>query len=187
MRQLYIIRHSKVQIDPSTNPTNWTLSDEGIHEARQLALRENWDHLKILYHSPEPKAEQTASIIAEIIGAQCKVHHGLRELEMNAGFLQPAEFQTKVSDFLMGKADPDFEDYEEAQQRIQGAVDFILNETNESTGIVSHGRIITALFSHLFHRRITPVEWKSIKLPDLSVIDIPEWRVVRGFFNTEHK
>ncbi|MGC5327250.1 histidine phosphatase family protein [Brevibacillus sp. SYSU BS000544] len=184
MKQLYMIRHSKVQIDPTTEPTHWTLSDVGIQAAREMALREDWHHLKMIYHSPEPKAEQTAKIVAETIGATCKVHHDLRELEMRTGFLSASDFQMKVSEYFMGKPDPDFEDFQAAQKRIRKAVASILDETNESVGIVSHGRIITAFYSDLLGRRITSEEWKSIRLPDLSVIEIPTWKIVRGFFST---
>ena len=39
------------------------------------------------------------------------------------------------------------------------------------------------LFSCLFKRRMTVREWKSIQLPDLSVIDLDTWTVSRGFFS----
>lgn len=183
MRQVYIIRHAKVQMNPSSDPTKWILSDEGIKDTRLLALRENWNHLKLLYHSPEPKAEQTAAIIAEMIGAECKVHPDLRDLEMRTGVLPTEEFQSRVCDYLLGKSDLDFENYEAAQLRIRNAVHTIVNETDGSVGIVSHGRIITAFFSDLLERRMTPEEWRSITFPDVSVIDIPKWKIVRGFFS----
>ena len=51
-----------------------------------------------------------------------------------------------------------------------------------SIGVVSHGRIITVLFSALCGVRLGGAAWKSIRLPDVAVIDLDTSCVEAGFF-----
>jgi 2,3-bisphosphoglycerate-dependent phosphoglycerate mutase len=48
-----------------------------------------------------------------------------------------------------------------------------------SVVMVTHGRILTVFFSKWFGRRLTGEEWRSIQLPDLSVIDWTTRKVER--------
>ncbi|MDB5084168.1 MAG: hypothetical protein JWN30_1054 [Bacilli bacterium] len=180
---LYVIRHAQVEIDPNVPAQEWPLSKEGERSTLELIAAESWPDVSTIYHSPEPKAEQTATIIADALSLKMESHLALRELQINTGFLSSAEFEHRVGAFLEGCPDPDFEDYELAGNRIeQGVKDIVRRAGGVSTAIVSHGRILTVWFSRLKGRRLTAAEWKSIKLPDLAVIDVDTWTVKSGFF-----
>lgn len=182
MGKLYVIRHSEVLVQPELAPEQWRLSDAGRILAKTLSEEEQWSDVRLVYHSPQPKAQETASILAGEIGVPVKEVQGLQELSMNTGFLSPAEFRQRVGDYLSGRPDPDFEKYGEAMLRIVGTFQDIVRELNGSSGVVvSHGRILSVFFSYLLGRRITVDEWQSMKFPELSVIDINTWRIERGF------
>jgi broad specificity phosphatase PhoE len=55
-------------------------------------------------------------------------------------------------------------------------------EAGKSVAVVSHGRILTVLYSYLLGHRLGEKEWQSISLPDLSVINLETNTVESGFF-----
>jgi 2,3-bisphosphoglycerate-dependent phosphoglycerate mutase len=183
MSKLYIVRHAQVAVDPNSPAHLWPLSEAGKRAAEELAARENWDDVYRVYHSPEPKAEQTAQIIAKRLKVGTAREEDLRELHADLGFLPAEQFHARVAAYLSGYVDPAFENYDSAVARIDACVKRIAREAGgRSVVVVSHGRILTAFFSKLLGRRLTGEEWRSIKLPDLSVIDLATWKVERGFF-----
>lgn len=185
MTSIYVVRHAQVKVEPEVASHLWELSEEGRDAAEELARGESWEDVAWIYHSPEPKAEATARVIAEVAGGmELRMHPDLRELEMRTGYLSAAEFQGRLQQYLVGAEDPDFEPFEEAAARIERCVREIVEEAaGRSVAIVSHGRILTALYSRLLGRRLTIEEWRSIRMPDVSVIDTETWQVKRGFLS----
>lgn len=183
MAKLYVVRHSQVNTDFSVPSSEWRISEDGIRATKDLAVSENWEGVYGIYHSPEPKAVETARIIGKFTGTPVKAMEDLHELRIPA--ISPAkEFVRRVGAYLDGFPDPEFEDWEHATQRIIGCVQKIISEAQgRSVAMVSHGRILTVLFSHILRRRMSVTEWQSIRLPDLSVIDSDTWTVERGFFS----
>lgn len=183
MSMLYIVRHSIPAIDPTVAAEHWSLSDAGARAAQQLGELPCWQNVDIIYSSPEPKALQTAEAIARQWGTGVIIEYDLRELQMKPIWLDNVDFVKKVGDYLEGADDPDFEPYDQAQQRIVDCVKrLIQSHPDQSIAIVSHGRILVAFFSHLFGRRVGRQEWRSIKMPDLAVVDLAGSQVVSGFF-----
>ncbi|RLQ93315.1 histidine phosphatase family protein [Falsibacillus albus] len=182
MPKLFVIRHAQVCIVPSLPSHQWELSEEGAISARKIALQTDWEDASIIYHSPERKAMQTAAAIGIEKTLVLREEEDLRELEMNSGFLKKEDFQSKVGEYLMGKGDHDFEEYWSAQERIVNCVKNLVDRhKGSSLAIVSHGRILTAFYSFLLRRRLGVQEWQSIKMPDISVIDLETWMVIDGF------
>lgn len=182
MAKLYIVRHAQVNIDFSVPSSQWVISEDGISATEDLVLNESWSEVRHIYHSPEPKAVATAHIISELTGIKTTVMDGLHELRIPT--INPAEeFVRRVGTYLAGYPDPEFEDWDMATNRIVGCVQNIVSQANgNSVAMVSHGRILTVLFSHFLNRRMTVDEWQSIRLPDLCVLDLDTWTVERGFF-----
>lgn len=183
MSKLFIVRHAQVTVDFNIPASDWSISAEGIQSTRDFALQESWSVIPLIYHSPENKAVDTAKTISEVSGVPTKVADDLRELKIPT--IQPHdEFLRRVGEFFAGSNDPEFEDWGVATERIVNCVQGIVrNEKGNSVAIVSHGRILTVFFSHILKRRMTVDEWQSIRMPDLSVIDLDSWTVERGFFS----
>ena len=183
--KLYVVRHAQVAVQPHVRPEEWQLSEEGIAAAQMLARRSEWADVELaaVYHSPQRKTAQTAAAISGVLGIPALADEDLSELRMDCGFLGTAEFERRVGRYLEGGRDPAFEDYGRAQERVVGCVRRILSANGDgSIAIVSHGRILTVLFSALCGVRLGSSEWRSIRMPDLSVVDLDEEVVTQGFF-----
>jgi 2,3-bisphosphoglycerate-dependent phosphoglycerate mutase len=180
---LYAARHAQVAVRADAPREEWHLSPEGAESARRLAREGRWEGVAVLHHSPEPKAAETAAAIGEVLGARLVPAPDLRELHMDPVFLPTDVFERRVGAYLGGAADPGFEDYAEAQRRVLACVRAVVaGAAGRPAAIVSHGRLLTVLFSALCGERLGAAEWRSIRLPDLSVVDLAAGHVVRGFF-----
>lgn len=187
MPKLFVIRHAQVNVDFDMPATQWNISAEGIASTRELALTESWEGVSRIYHSSERKAVSTAQIISEVSGIPTAVADGLGELTVP--IIHPhKEFVRRVGAYLAGYNDPEFEGWDEAAKRIVNYVQNIVRvEDGQSVAIVSHGRILSVLFSHILERRVTVDEWQSIRFPDLAVVDLDTWVIERGFMAERQK
>ena len=143
-----------------------------------------WASVAGIYHSPAPKAAQTAQIIARRWRLPTYAKEDLREMEIQ-GYIMPEQFVHIVGDHLAGVASSSLlEDYALAQQRIVRCVQRLaVINAGRSFAIVSHGRILTALYSHLLGYRLGREAWQSLRMPDLSVINLATWQVEAGFLS----
>ena len=64
MPQIVLITHSEVIADPLAPPKQWVLSAEGRDLCRPLAIALRMHKLDLLISSDEPKAIETAQLIA---------------------------------------------------------------------------------------------------------------------------
>jgi len=60
--------------------------------------------------------------------------------------------------------------------------DILRESAGKAVMVVSHGLVITVLYSYLIGPGLDPNGWKSLKMPDLSVIDLDTCMVERGFY-----
>ncbi len=181
--KLLVVRHAQVVIEPEVAPERWNLSAEGETSARRLADDPDWADVGRIWYSPQPKTAQTARVIAAARGLPAEAAPDLAELTMDVGFLGTTEFERRVGAYLEGADDPVFEPYAAAEQRVTRCVrDILLRSAGQDAAIVSHGRILTVLFAALCGERLDREAWRSIRLPDLSVVDLTAGVVERGFF-----
>ncbi len=183
--KLFAVRHAQVVVEPLIRPEEWRLSAAGIASACALARRPEWAGAGVaaIHHSPQHKTAQTAAAMRQVLAIPTFAEADLVELRMDCGFLGTEAFEARVGHYLEEGRDPAFEDYERARERIVGCVRRILSaaRVGHSVAIVSHGRILTVLFSALCGVRLGHREWKSIQMPDLSVVDLEAETVTHGF------
>jgi broad specificity phosphatase PhoE len=82
--RIYLIRHGATTLskeDRFAGATDVDLSDEGIQQVRNLALRLADDHITAVYSSPMRRTLQTASIIGQPHGLKPTKREGLREID----------------------------------------------------------------------------------------------------------
>jgi broad specificity phosphatase PhoE len=156
-------------IDPAIPAREWHLSAEGQLRCRQLAARlVNFNPRRIV-SSLEPKALETAQIVAEILRIPYGSAAGLHE-HVRSGVMHTSQevFEASVKVFF---DQPDQlvygdETADQAHARFSQAVKSIQDRYSGPTplAIVSHGTVIS-----LFVGRACSVEpfyvWKSLKLP----------------------
>lgn len=180
-RLIYLMRHAAVDVAPETPPRAWRLSQQGRSDALALARSESWSGVGAIWSSGEAKAQETAQIISAEIGVRTAVEEALGELRFDAGYLSKADFELRVGNYLEGADDVDFEPYAEARDRIVSCISDLCLRTEGHLAVVSHGRIITVLLSHLLNRRLGRREWGEIGFPDLTVLNLETRMVSRGF------
>jgi broad specificity phosphatase PhoE len=158
----------------------WRLSDEGRARCIPLAAYLATYEPAIVATSAEPKATETARIVAEHLSTPLEVIEDLHENDRtNLGWLGSEELEATIARFF---AEPDRhimgnETADEAYARFAAAVDDVCARYPAGNiVIVAHGTVIT-----LFVSRLTGQEpfsfWKRLGLPSFVVLSLPDHTV----------
>src|SRR5215216_2990609 len=150
---LILVKHSLPEIIKELPAHEWHLSKEGRSRAEQLAERLISYHPQVLVSSTEPKARETAEIIAGKLQVRMYVIENLHEhVRSRTGYLSKTEFQRSIREFFANPDELVFgnETADAAHARFSKEVHSILNKyTKETTVIVSHGTVISLFVSRL--------------------------------------
>jgi broad specificity phosphatase PhoE len=142
---MILVRHSQPEILPHTPPAQWPLTAEG--RARCFALAKQLAGLtpSAVYSSPEPKAMETAEILAGELGLQCTEIPELAEHDRsNVAFLTQSEFEAGIQACFQNPEQRVFglESAAEALSRFQLAVGTIIGQTPAPL-LVTHGTVMS--------------------------------------------
>ena len=137
--------------------------------------------LDILFSSVEPKAVETAQIIASACEVELNLGEGLQEHDRsNVPFLSRPEFESAVQEFFKQPDTLVFgrETANQAHERFSGVITSLLEEyKDQDVVIVAHGTVIS-----LFVSRLTGASafflWEKLGLPSFVVIDIDATRLI---------
>jgi len=180
MHRLVLIKHARPQVDPAVPSEEWTLGPEGRDAAARLAQRLSGQSFPRLYTSDEPKALQTARILAQTLGAPVEQVSDLREHDRrNVPHMDSREFISLIALFFKepGRLVLGDETADEAAERFLFAVDGILKREAGDVAIVSHGTVIS-LFAHR-RARVEPFGlWRRMGQPSLITFDTTSWKVL---------
>jgi broad specificity phosphatase PhoE len=181
MPNLILVRHSLPEIIPSLPAHQWRLSEAGRARCNQLAGKIRAYSPQVVVSSLEPKAQETAQLVADRLGLVSYTAEGLHEHERTkAQWTGQAEFERKVAEFfeypqqlVMGE-----ETASQASDRFAGAVMAqIEKHPGSNLAIVAHGTVMA-----LFVARTINVEpflfWKRLGLPAFVVFALPEMALV---------
>ena len=95
------LTHPQVQIDPAVPVALWTLSSVGRKRVNALAQARWLSGTTRLIASGEPKALETAEILAAALGLVVEVREAMHENDRSeTGFLPPGEFEAVANDFF---------------------------------------------------------------------------------------
>ena len=173
-KYLILVKHSLPEIVEGLPAREWKLSEVGKERAQRLADQLLRYQPEVLISSVEPKAMETAEIIAEKLGLPVYVVEGLHEHERNnVPFLPKDELQKAVKEFFSKPTELVFGDEtaEQSHERFERAVRPVLNYYQGKTVVlVTHGTVIS-----LFVSRLTGIHdfslWNELGLPSFVVID----------------
>ncbi|GAC1632508.1 MAG: hypothetical protein NVS4B11_33370 [Ktedonobacteraceae bacterium] len=180
MRKLFLIRHAQPQVTPGIPARLWPLAPKGREGAQQLAQRIAADLQSTrLFASPEPKAHETAQIIAHHLSLPMETVEGLREHEReHTPFLGKEAWEATLIDFFSRPTELIFgdESAHQALQRFSAAVEkSVAGNPHGNVAIATHGTVLT-LFVAYHNPQIDAVAfWRSLKLPDFIVLNLPEF------------
>lgn len=175
--RLILVKHAMPAIEPALTASLWALSEQGRADAMRLAE-------ELLPHAPsrmlssvEPKAAETARVVAERIGVVPETRPGLHEHDRrNVGFLGEDAFHAAVADFFRRPSElvMGLETADEAAARFESAVDGLMLEPPAgATVVVAHGTVIS-----LYLARKVGLEpyglWRRLGLPSYAVLSWPD-------------
>lgn len=176
MRKVILIKHPPPEVVPGVPPERWTLSEKGRALCLPLADKLAAHEPAVVISSEEPKAAETARLVAEDLGVPWRTAPGLHEHDRsNVPHLRSGEFISMVelffrkpSELVLGRETAD-----EARDRFEAAVLRAAAEHPEgNVAIVSHGTVIALLLGYRNGR--TPFEvWRAMGLPSYAVLDWP--------------
>ena len=175
-KYLILVKHSLPKIVENQPANEWVLSDEGRVLAKKLAVQLNRFQPELVISSVEPKAKQTAEIIAAEHGLELQFVEGLHEHDRSkVGYLHRDQFQAAVREFFKepGRLIFGSETADGCHARFQRAVQSIMDQNLDTTVvIVAHGTVIS-----LFVSRLTGMSdwllWNDLALPSFIVVDVP--------------
>ena len=178
---LYLVRHAHTQ--PTALPVEtWPLSEQGIQQAHKLAGLPFWHDVHLICSSWEPKAIQTAQIVAERRCLPIEPVFDLRELRRTKGPVP--DYAAAVCEVLENplKSFQGWEPAGEAQTRIMTAIERLLMlHEGETLAVVSHGLALTLYVAYLTGAAPTLDLWHSLPFASATQVD-PDARIVLNRF-----
>jgi broad specificity phosphatase PhoE len=174
-KHLILVKHSVPEMETDRPAHTWRLSAEGRFRAQRLAAELRDFAPEVLVSSDEPKARETAEILAEQLNLDLQLLPELHEHDRaNVSFLPRHLFELSVHEFFQRPGELVFgrETADEAYARFYRAVHTVLDENrNQTVLVVSHGTVIS-----LFVARLTgssPLElWQRLGLPSFVAMDL---------------
>ena len=190
MHTLILIKHSKPEIKADVPAKLWNLSTEGRERATNLAKALARYSPQTIVSSDEPKAIQTAQIVADIHHIPHHVAQNLHEHDRSNVLANDgqAQFEAKVAAFF---DQPDelvygLETATTALSRFSQALDETISRFPVDTlAVVTHGTVITLYVAKACGIDPFPF-WKSLQLPSYVVLSMPTKRLVEVVPSIEH-
>ena len=162
---MLLVRHSAPELDPSVPSEEWRLSEGGRLRCRALAERLAEQRPQALVASTEPKARETAELIAPALGLDVQLSDGLREsARRTVGWLGPDEIDRGIRELFERRDEVVFgeESASAALARFEAAVDPL----PDTAVVVTHGTVLSLYVAARTGR--DPYElWRSLDLPDV--------------------
>jgi broad specificity phosphatase PhoE len=171
---LILVKHAPPQITPEVASNRWVLSAEGRARCEWLAGALAEQGVAALYSSLEPKALETAALVAIRLGLEVRPRPGLQENDRTGlGFDTADGIRARIrrffdapSEHVMGE-----ETAAEAFDRFEAAVLAARAETpGQTIAVVAHGTVLTLLVAK--YNPISAFEfWGGLGLPSFVILD----------------
>lgn len=175
VKYLILVKHSLPEVKENVPSRKWILSEEGRRRTRELAGKLASYQPELIISSVEPKARETASILAENLGLEFQEVEGLHEHDRSGSPYYPKdEFQNLIQEFFDKPSELVFgnETADIALGRFRQAADFLLSSYGEKNlVIVAHGTVISLYVAWLTGCNGYDL-WKELGLPSFVVLDI---------------
>jgi broad specificity phosphatase PhoE len=177
MPKLILVKHSVPEIDPTLPARLWHLSEVGRLRCDTLADRLADYSPDAVVSSIEPKAVETAQIIAHRLGLPLETREELHEHERDGvGFLSSEQFEASVARFFENPRKLVFgeETAEQAYLRFAEEVSGVIEVyPDENIVVVAHGTVITLFVAYA--TGLEPLSfWKRLGLPSFVVLSLPK-------------
>jgi broad specificity phosphatase PhoE len=184
MRRLVLVRHSVPEIRREVPAGQWRLSPDGVARARAFSRQLQPAGASRVFTSVEPKAVETARVLAGEWGLAVEEVAGLHEHERpQAQMLSREAFEQKIRDLFARPGELVFgaETAEQARRRFTMAVMRLVARSSEDVVVVTHGTVLA-----LFVAEVAGLEpfafWKRQQMPFAVTLGLPELKVEETTF-----
>jgi broad specificity phosphatase PhoE len=183
MSKLYLIKHAMPELDPNVPAPDWRLGARGRALSELLAQKLGAYPLDVIVSSVEPKAIETAQIVAARLGKPFEIGEDLHEHERrNEPFTTRDNFEARVAEFF---AKPNelvlgSETANQAHARFANAIARVIEKhPQKNIAVVAHGTVISLFVART---QASPFEfWKRLGLPSIVVLDVGCWTLEVGY------
>lgn len=174
-KYLILVKHSLPQIADDRPAHTWNLSAEGQLRSHRLAEQLESFEPEIIVSSNEPKAKETAEILAIHFQLDMQIISDLHEHDRsNVPYLTDNAFQASIREFFQR---PDElvlgnETANQAHARFYRTVHSVLKDHQNKTVLtVSHGTVISLFVSRLTGSSDLEL-WSQLGLPSFVALDL---------------
>jgi broad specificity phosphatase PhoE len=178
-RTVLLVKHAQPEMNASAPPREWVVGARGEEQSRDLARRLRPYVPISIVSSPEPKAMQTARIVAGELGVHFQTLDGLEELDRPSlpivsrdehHRLNAPIFETR-SVPVLGRESADA-----ALRRFNAALAraFTLTATSQPLVVITHGTVISLFVEQQTGRDAFEV-WKSLECGEFVTLEVADW------------
>lgn len=179
-RSLILVKHSLPAVNPFVDAHQWTLSAEGQRRSERLAESLSQYHPSWIFGSPEPKAWETAHIVAQQLELPLESVEGLHEhLRRTTPYMERYRFEKAVRTFFEQPEQLVFgeETARQSLERFSAAVDYCLQlRPDETLVVVAHGTVIS-LYLHALCGMDAFGTWQRLGMPSYARLLLPSMRL----------
>ena len=187
--RLILVRHAQSRIDPSRNPREWGLSEEGQAGARRLAALGLFDRADAFYAGAEPKMIETLDPVATARDRRVQADPDFGETHSEGWIGSPDEFNAIVRRLFEAPDTPPAPGWETgtAARRRFGAAVERLRQFHEppanrdrvlpaTVAIATGGRMLMTYLSGPLDWSAVEAfaQWQRLRMPDLAVLELDE-------------
>jgi broad specificity phosphatase PhoE len=178
---LILVRHAAVAVDTAVSAHKWELTENGRLQTTHLANTLQPYAPNRIFTSPEPKAQQTAAVLAAQWQIPCPVQSGLEEHNRQGEpYLSHERFLQKITSLLARPDELVFgrECGTAARMRWETAVSQLNQQyPQETLVIVTHGTVLTlALAAH--NPDLRPFTfWQQLTMPAAIIANRHTFRI----------
>ena len=167
---LILVRHGRPAIDPDTPPNTWPLCPEGAETCTKLAERIVAYKPTAVVSSPEPKAQQTAEILAAKLGLTVELDPGLHEHKrQHLSFGTEEEFRARIAKVFADPKTP-LPGGESAHQAAERLAKALASHHGAPLLAVTHGTVLSYYLAERLGLDAHDL-WRSLHMPDAFVLD----------------
>lgn len=166
---LILVRHAEPAVDPATSPSTWRLTEASRSAAAALAEQLAGFAPVAAVSSPEPKALETAQIIARRFGLPVAIDTGLVELHRpGLPFGTRAEFEARMASFFRAPNEPFFggESANEARARFVAA---LARFPQRPLLVGTHGTMLSVYVAEVAGLDAFDL-WRGLAMPEAFVL-----------------
>jgi broad specificity phosphatase PhoE len=167
------------ELQADTPSAEWRLGETGRARAHQLARYVDPGDARVVFASREPKAIETADIMAAAWGLEAQPVAGLHEHERPLPELIEREaYEERIRDLFARPSERVFgaESADEARRRFTMAVMRLVTSSRGDVVAVTHGTVLT-----LFVAEAVGVEpfafWRRLGLPCAVTLSLPDLKL----------